>query len=328
MKRRDFFNLIGVAAATWPFSSQAQMTKQVPKIGVLWHAANEQEEAPYLNALRRGLRDLGYVEGHNIVLENRFANEQYERFNAQAAELAALKVNIIVAVTRSAAIAAQRATSTIPIVFILVADPVANKLVASFNRPGGNLTGLSQMALDLTGKRLEIFKEAVGMSRLAFLVNPGDRQYAGVMVDETESAARQLNMTIRPIEVSKPSALEDAFSAMVQDDIKAVSVINDAMFWTERKQIATLAMRHKMPSMFAIRAHVDDGGLISYGPSYHALFHRGAAYIDKILKGEKPADLPVERPTKFELVINMKTAKALGVEISPTVLAHVDEVIE
>jgi ABC-type uncharacterized transport system substrate-binding protein len=328
MRRREFITLLGGAAVARPFPARAQKTRHIPKIGTLWHAGNEQEEAPYLNALRQGLRDLGYVEGHNIVLENRFANEQYERFNAQAAELAALQVQVLVAVTRPAAIAAQRATSTIPIVFVLVADPVANKLVASFNRPGGNLTGLSQMALDLTGKRLEIFKEAIGISRLAFLVNPADRQYARVMVEETESASRQLNMTIRPIEVSKPSDLEGAFSAMVQDDIKAVSVVNDAMFWNERKQIATLAVRHRMPSMFAIRAHVDEGGFISYGPSYHALFHRAAAYIDKILKGERPADLPVERPTKFELVINLKTAKALGLDIPPTLLARADEVIE
>jgi putative ABC transport system substrate-binding protein len=328
MRRREFITLLGGAAVAWPLPARAQKTRHIPKIGTLWHAGNEQEEAPYLNALRQGLRDLGYVEGHNIVLENRFANEQYERFNAQAAELAALQVQVIVAVTRPAAIAAQRATSTIPIVFVLVADPVANKLVASFNRPGGNLTGLSQMALDLTGKRLEIFKEAIGISRLAFLVNPADRQYARTMVEETESASRQLQMAIKPIEVSKPSDLEGAFSAMVQDDIKAVSVINDAMFWNERKQIATLALQHKIPSMFAIRAHVDDGGLISYGPSYHALFHRAAAYIDKILKGETPADLPVERPTKFELVINLKTAKALGLDLPATVLARADEVIE
>ena len=326
--RRQFITLIGWAAAAWPVTARAQRTEHIPKIGVLWHAANEQEEAPYLNALRKGLRDLGYVEGHSIVLENRFANEQYELFNAQAAELAALKVHVLVAVTRSSAIAAQRATSTIPIVFILVADPVANKLVATFNRPRGNITGLSQMALDLTGKRLEIFKEATGISRLAFLVNPADRQYARVMVEETESASRHLNMTIKTIEVSKPSDLEGAFSAMVQDDIKAVSVINDAMFWNERKQIATLALRNKMPSMFAIRAHVDEGGLISYGPSYHALFNRAATYIDKILKGERPADLPVERPTKFELVINLKAAKAIGLEVPPTLLARADEVIE
>jgi putative ABC transport system substrate-binding protein len=219
MRRREFITVLGGAAVAWPLPARAQRTEHTPKIGVLWHAANEQEEAPYLNALRKGLRDLGYVEGHNIVLENRFANEQYERFNAQAAELAALKVHVLVAVTRSSAIAAQRATSSIPIVFILVADPVANKLVASFNRPGGNITGLSQMALDLTGKRLEIFKEAIGASRLAFLINPADRQYARVMVEETESAARQLNMTIKSVEVSKPSDLEDVFSAMVQDDI-------------------------------------------------------------------------------------------------------------
>lgn len=172
MERREFMTILGGAAAAWPLPALAQKAKHIPKIGVLWHAGNEQQEAPYLNALRQGLRDLGYLEGQNIVLENRFANEQYERFNTLSAELAALKVDVLVAVTRPAALAAQRATSTIPIVFILVADPVANKLVASLNRPGGNLTGLSQMALDLTGKRLEILKEVVGIGRLAFLVNP------------------------------------------------------------------------------------------------------------------------------------------------------------
>jgi putative tryptophan/tyrosine transport system substrate-binding protein len=279
-------------------------------------------------ALRQGLRDLGYVEGRNIVLENRFANEQYERFNALAAELAALKVDVLVSVTIPAALAAQRATTSIPIVFILVADPVATKLVNSFNRPGGNVTGLSQLALDLTGKRLEIFKEAIGVSRVAFIVNPTNQQYARASVEETEAASRILQMTIKPIEVSKASDLEGAFSAMAQDGIKAVSVLNDGMLWNERKQIAALALRHQMASMFAIRSHVDEGGLMSYGPNSPALFRRAATYIDKILKGENPAVIPVERPTRIELVINLKTAKSLGITVPPSLLTRADEVIE
>jgi len=328
MKRREFMTVLGGVAVTWPLAAGAQQKTKIPTIGVLWHAGSEQEEAPFLNALRQGLRDLGYLEGQNIAIENRFPAEQYERFNALASELAGLNVDVLVAVTQPAALAAQRATTTIPVVFILVPDPVAVKLVESFGRPGGHITGLSQMALDLTAKRLEIFREAISLPRLALLVNPGNREFVRRSIEETEAAAAHLRVNVKPIEVSKPAGLENAFSQIAQDGIKGAIVLSDGMFWNERKQIAALALQHQVASMFAIRDHVVEGGLISYGPSFPALFQRAATYIDKILKGENPSELPVERPTKFQLVINLKAAKALGIDIPTSLLVGADEVIE
>ena len=327
MDRRTFITILG-GTVTWPLAAGAQQKPKKPTIGVLWHAGSEQEEAPFLNALRQGLRDLGYLEGQNIAIENRFPAEQYERFNALASELAGLNVDVLVAVTQPAALAAQRATTTIPVVFILVSDPVAVKLVESFGSPGGHITGLSQMALDLTAKRLEMFREAITLPRLALLVNPGNREFVRRSIEETEAATAHLGVTVKPIEVSKPADLENAFSQIAQDGIKGVVVLSDGMFWNERKQIAALALRYQVASMFAIRDHVIEGGLISYGPSFPALFRRAATYIDKILKGENPSEVPVERPTKFQLVINLKTAKALGLDVPPTLLARADEVIE
>ena len=325
MRRREFIMALS-AAATWPSSARAR--KKIPTIGVLWHAGSEQEEAPFLNALRQGLSNLGYLEGQNIVIENRFPAEQYERFNALASELVGLDVDVLVAVTQPAALAVQRATTTIPVVFILVSDPVAIRLVESFSRPGGHITGLSQMALDLTAKRLEIFREAIALPQLALLVNPGNREFARRSIEETEVAAAHVGVTVQAIEVSKPAGLENAFSQIAQDGIKGVVVLSDGMFWNERKQIAALPLRHQLASMFAIRDHAVDGGLISYGPSFPALFLRAATYVDKILTGENPSELPVERPTKFQLVINLKTAKALGLDVPPSLLARADEVIE
>jgi putative tryptophan/tyrosine transport system substrate-binding protein len=227
-----------------------------------------------------------------------------------------------------AALAAQGATTTIPIVFILVPDPVASKLVASFAHPGGNITGLSQMALDLAAKRLEIFKEATGASRTALLLNPANPTFARQSIEETKAAADHLQMSVQPIDARSPDELDHAFTEITQQGINAVIVVSDSMFWNELKRIGELATRHRVASMFAMRDHVDAGGLISYGPSLVAIFRRTATYVDKIIRGEKTAEIPVERPTKFEFAINLNAAKALGLTFPPTVLARADAVIE
>jgi putative ABC transport system substrate-binding protein len=312
-----------------PAAVHSQQTGKISRIGVLWHAGNEDEEKHYLTALRQGFRDLGYAEGRTLMLENRYASEQYERFNAQAAELVALKVDVIVAVTRSAAAAAQRSTATIPIVFVVVPDPVGMKLVASLARPGGNITGLTQMGTDIIAKRIEFFKEAVpGLSRVGLLLNPGDPVVARRNLDEARAAASHLNIAMLPIEVRAPADFPAAFAAIDRARVDGVVTGIDPMMYNERKRIAELARARGLPTMVHIGEMVDDGGLMSYAPNYPALFRRVAVYVDKILKGTKPADLPVEQPTKFDLVVNLKTARALGLTIPPSIVLRADRVIE
>ena len=329
MRRRDFVTLVSGAAVAWPLAARSQRSRRLPTIGVLWHASNEQEEAPYLGAFRQGLNDLGYVESKNVILENRFAAERYERFNELAAELVHLNVDVLVAVTRPAALAAQRATTTTPVVFILVPDPVASKLVESLARPGRNITGVSQIALDLIAKRLQLLKETVaGLSSVAVLVNPGDPDDARRYIEEARAAATTLNVAIHSIEVGTPEALDEAFSAIARDRHGGVIVTNDPMYFNERIRIAELGTARRLPVVSFSRAMAASGSLISYGADIPALFRRGAALAIRILQGAKPADLPVELPTKFEFIINMKTARALGLEVLPTLLARADEVIE
>jgi putative tryptophan/tyrosine transport system substrate-binding protein len=328
MRRREFVAILG-SAATWPLAARGEQPRRLPTVGVLWHANNEQEEAPYLGAFRQGLNDLGYVESKNVVLENRFAAERYERFNELAAELVRADVDVLVAVTRPAALAAQRATTTIPIVFILVPDPVASKLVDSLARPGRNITGVSQIALDLIAKRLQLLKETVaGLSSVAVLVNPGDPGDARRYIDEARAAGASLNLTIHPVEAGTPEDLDGAFSAIARDHREGVILTNDPMYFNERRHIGELGMSLRMPVISFSRAMAASGSLMSYGADVPALFRRGAALAIRTLQGAKPADLPVELPTKFEFVVNLKTAKALGLEVSPTLLARADAVIE
>jgi ABC-type uncharacterized transport system substrate-binding protein len=325
MKRREFITLLCGAATTWPIAARAL---QVPKIGLLWHAGSEREEAVNLGAVRQGFKDLGYVEDQNIKLINTFAAEQYERFNANAAKLVALPVDVLVAVTTPAALAAQRATKTIPIVFVGSIDPIELKLVRSIARPGGNVTGITNLAVDLTAKRLEVLKEVVPSAmRVGQLVNSSNPANARRFVAESEAAAAKLKLTIQPIEVGTPDDLERAFAA-IDGHIDAMSVPNDGMFYNERRHIAELALAHRVPLMIAWKEAVQVGALIAYGPSSTKIYGRVPYYVDKILKGTKPADLPVELPTDFELFINAKTAKALGVTIPPRLLSRADEVIE
>jgi putative tryptophan/tyrosine transport system substrate-binding protein len=328
MRRRDFITVLGGAAATWPLMAHAQHIARVLTVGILWHGGSIEEEAIYLTQIQQGLQALGYVEGRNITLANTFADEQYERFNSNAVELVRRKVDVLVAVTLPAALAAQRATNIIPIVFILVADPVAAKLVASLARPGSNITGLSQLSVDLLAKRLELFKETVSpLSEIALLVNPSDSITTQRTVEQARIAAERLGITIRRIEARQPDQIERAFSS-IQVGVSGMIVQPDGLFFRERKRIAELALKRKIPTLVFTSTMVEDGGLMAYGANIPAIFRRSAAYVDKILKGAKPSELPVELPTQFEFAINLKTAKTIGLTISPTILTRADKVVE
>jgi putative ABC transport system substrate-binding protein len=329
MRRREFITLLGGGAAAWPLVAGAQQSRHLPVVSLLWHAGSAEEEAVYLGAVRQGLSDHGYVEGQNVTLENRFPAEIPERFVSLAAELAALNVNVLVAINRIAALAAQRATTTIPIVFVAVPDPVGSKLVASLAHPGGNITGLTNFAYDLTAKRVEFLKAVVPtVSHVALLVNPNDRDSAKTYIEESYAAANKLGLILQPVEVRTPSDLLSAFSKTIDDQVDGVVVSQDGLFYAARKVIADLALARKLPLAVYSRETVDAGALLSYGPSNYRIFRASGAYIDKILKGAKPVDLPVEQPTKFEFIINLKTAKALGLDLSPILLSRADEVIE
>jgi putative ABC transport system substrate-binding protein len=329
MRRREFITLVGGAAASWPLAARGQPTRKMPRVGVLWHAGSAEEEAIYLGALQQGFNDLGYIDGKTIALEHRFPNEQPERFASLAAELAALRVDVLVAVTLPAALAAQRATTTIPIVFILVPEPVRSKLVNSFARPGGNITGLTQIAVELSAKRLELLKEAFPrMTRVALLVNANDQQAMHRFMDETKTAATALGLDVQPVEVRSLGDFEQAFDKMVDSRLEGIVVYPDGLVYQGRTLMAQYARTRHLPLMVFSRESLVAGALMSYGPDYQNIFRRAAVYVDKILKGEKPADLPVELPTKFQFFINLKTAKALGIDVPPTLLTRADEVIE
>jgi putative ABC transport system substrate-binding protein len=326
MRRREFITLLGGAVA-WPLTAGA--ADKIPKVGVLWHAANEEEEAEFLSAVRDGFRNLGYIEGKNILLINRFANEQYDRFNSLATELAALNVDVIFAVTEPAALAAQRATKDIPIVFVVVPDPVAVKLVNSLARPGSNLTGVATLGTSLVAKRYEFFKQAVpNLSRVALLVNTGDQETVRRVVEGSKTASSHLGLSVEPITARTPAEIDAAFETAARNKVDGVFLTPDAMYYNERKRISNQGIMHHLPTMCVHGLFVEAGGLISYGPNFPTLFRRATDYVHRILGGAKPHDMPVEQPTKFELAINLKTAKALGLEISPMLLTHADVVIE
>jgi putative tryptophan/tyrosine transport system substrate-binding protein len=327
LRRREFIALLAGTVGTWPKFISAQ--PHTPRVGILWHGANEEEEAIYLGAVRQGLNDFGYVEGKNIILENRFPAEMPERFISLAAELAASRVDILVAINRFAALAAQRATTIIPIIFVAVPDPVGAKLVASLSRPGGNITGLSNFATDLTAKRVEFLKDIVpSMSHVALLVNPNDKKTSQVYIQEAQSAAEKLEIALYPVEVRAPSDLEPAFLNMRDRQVDGMVVSQDGVFYVTREKIANLALNYRLPAVTYSRETVDAGALASYGPSNYGIFRRSGYYIDKILKGAKPSDLPVEQPTTFEYIVNLKTARALGFTVPQWILLRADEVIE
>ena len=310
-----------------PLATRAQQPVKKPRVGMLWHAGNAEEEAIFLAAFRQGLADAGYIEGHNIVVEHRFPNEIPERFHTMAEELARLNPDVLAAAGQPPSLALQQATSTIPIVFISVYDPVGVGLVNNLARPAGNLTGLSNP--DLIGKRLEIFKEVFpDLSRVAVLLNATNPSYLRRYVAAVEVDARNLGLTIQPLEAKEPADLDRAFSAITSDAGTGVAAMADVMFYNERKRIAELALKSRLPTLFHNEEFVRSGGFMSYGANISALFRRAGYYIDKIIKGAKPGDLPVELPTLYRFFVNLGTAKALGLNVPPTLLTRADEVIE
>jgi putative ABC transport system substrate-binding protein len=328
MNRRRFTLLTANFAASLASPAYAQRAERVPVIGVLWHAANAEEELPYSAPLRQGFTDLGYVEGKNIIFEERYPAEQLDRYDPLAAELVRLKVDALVAIGIPAALAFQRATSTIPIVFVAVADPVGLKLVSSLARPGGNITGLSSINFDLTAKRVEILKEAIpSLSRVAILLNPSSPYEGPRWMSAIQPIADRLQLSLETIEARSAEELGKAFPKMA-GRFDAVIVIGSNLYALEKKRIAELALDNKLPTMMPFDLFVEDGGLISYSQPWAAMFRHTATYVDKILHGAQPVDLPVEQPTKFELVINLKTAKALGLEIPVNLLGRADRIIE
>jgi putative tryptophan/tyrosine transport system substrate-binding protein len=307
-----------------PLAAQAQRPGKIPRIGVLHPGA---ASSPLVEAFRHGLHDLGYVEGETVHIEYRFAAGQFERLPALAAELAQLPVDVLVT-DGPGALAARHATATIPIVFAVFAAPVEEGLVASLARPGGNVTGLSTRSGELATKRLELLMTVVpSLRRLGILWNPGRPAYA-LQIQELQTVSARVGIPVDVLEVRSPQEFDHAFQALGDTGGGAVIVLDDALFFTERTRIATLAAQRQLPAIYGNRGFVDAGGLLSYGPNFPALFRQAATFVDKILKGAKPADLPVEQPTQFELVINLQTAQTLGLTIPPLLLFQADEVIK
>ncbi|MBI4487519.1 MAG: ABC transporter substrate-binding protein [Deltaproteobacteria bacterium] len=306
--------------------AQAQQAKKVHRIGFL-SLSSASGNLPRIEAFRQGLRELGYVEGQSFVIDYPYAEGKSDRLPNLAADLVSLKVDVIVAPGTGPVSAAKQATRTIPIVMVNAADPVGDGFVSSLARPGGNITGLTNIAPDLSGKRLELLKEAVPKaSRMAILWNPVVQQRI-IEFKQTQVAARALGLQLQSAEARAANDLEPAFSAMTEGRANALIVLGDGMFNANRTRILDLAAKGRLPAMYNAEEYVLAGGLMVYGPSTNDLSRRAAMYVDKILKGAKPADLPVEQPTKFELVVNLKTAKAIGVKIPPAVLARADKVI-
>jgi len=311
-----------------PCAAAGQQGGKIPRIGWLSPRPPPSESEPLLNTFREGLRELGWVEGQNIAMEYRWAEGRYERLPDLAAELVHLQVDVIVALITPAALAAQHATKTIPIVMVAVHDPVGSGLVASLARPGGNVTGLSNLSPALVGKQLEFLTELLPtVSQVAVLWNPTSPGHV-LMVREADGAARALGVQLHLLEARGPEEFDSAFAAMTSAHVGALLVLGDAMFFVHRTRLIDLAAKSRLPAMYGSRGLVEAGGLIGYGPTFPENFRRAATYVDKILKGTKPADLPVEQPTKFELVINLKTANELGLTIPPTLLFQADEVIK
>jgi putative ABC transport system substrate-binding protein len=314
-----------LALLTAPLAAEAQTAGRVYRVGYLgWRASWCADQA-----LKDGLRELGYVEGRNLAIECRDAGGRYDRLPAAAAELVGLKVDVIVALSHANAFAAKAATATIPIVMLASGEPVAAGLVASLARPGGNMTGLTYYATELSAKRLELLKEvAPRVARVAVMDNPTAAYLNFPFLRDTERAAQVLGLQLHVMRVGEPNEVERVFTLAAKEGVDALFVLPDLMFSTQAKQIAELAMKHRWPTMAWGKWFAHEGALMAYAADYADLGRRAAVYVDKILKGRKPADLPVEQPTKFQLIINLKTAKALGLTIPQSVLARADEVIQ
>jgi putative ABC transport system substrate-binding protein len=329
MERRTFLATLAGGLLAAPLAAEAQPREKVPRVGYLSPGSpSEPFRRRRFEAFRQGLRELGYVEGQNVAIESRWAEGRYDRYPALADDLVRFKVDVIVAVGGRATQDAQRATRTIPIVMSVVIDPVGSGLVASLARPGGSVTGLTIMASDLVGKQLELLKEVVPkVSRVALLWNPANPGSAP-QSREAETAARALGVRLQPLEARGPQEIDSAFAAMTRERAGALLILADAIFLNQRRQIAELAAKRRLPAVYGNGEHAEAGGLMAYSANLLDLERRAATFVDKILKGAKPADLPVEQPRKFELVINLKTAKALGLTIPQSLLLRADEVIQ
>ena len=327
MRRRKFITMLGSAAAL-PLATHAQQTPKMPRVGWLSPGSATTDEN-FLASFRDGLRELGWVAGQNIATEPRWAEGRFERLPDLAAELVRLKVDVIVANVTQASLAAKHATATIPIVMVGVGDPLGSGLVDNLARPSGNVTGPSSMLAEASFKQLALLKETVpSASPVAVLWNPANPVWQAAALKQTDAAGRAVGLRIQLVEARGPDELEAAFASMTRERAGALFVPADIIFVRHAQQMADLAARHRLPAMYGFREHVLAGGLMSYAASFTVMFKRAAAFVDKILKGSKPADLPVEHPTKFELVLNLKTAKALGITIPQSLLLRADDVIQ
>jgi len=325
MRRRAFISLLGGAVA-WPLAARAQQQAKLPTIG-LWGPSTLSAASQRVARFVQRLRELGWIEGRTVAIEYRWAEGRNERAAEIAAEFVRLKVDVIVAQGTPSVIAAKQATSVIPIVFAAVGDPVGSGLVANLSRPGGNVTGLSTQQTDTASKRIELFREMVpGLRRLAIMGNVGNPAVE-LELSEVQSTARALGLEATAFELLRAEDIAPAFDAL-KGRADALYVCGDPLVFTNRIRVNTLAQGARLPTMYLLGEYVEAGGLMSYGPSVPDLYRRAADFVDKILRGAKPADIPVEQPTKFDLIINITTAKALGLEIPPTLLARADEVIE
>ena len=327
--RRKFVLALVSAALATPFAPLAQQPTKIPRIGFMHPASPEGVGGVHLQAFRAGLRELGYVEGKNIQLEIRWGEGKLERMPALAAELVQLKVDVILAATSPSVVAARQATQTIPIVMPTSSDPVGDGLVASLAHPGGNITGLSVMSAEMGEKRIQLLKEMFPKvsHAMAVLWNPN---YVGMRArfEQAKVIAPAVGLTVRSVEVRDGRELDAAFEAIIREHPEALLLLVDPFTLSQRERIAAFAAEQRLPAIYEASDFVDAGGLISYGPNIPDQYRRAAAYVDKILKGAKPADLPIEQPTKFELVVNMRAAKALGIRIPDSILLRADRVIE
>jgi putative tryptophan/tyrosine transport system substrate-binding protein len=327
MRRREFITLLGGAAVGWPFAVSAQQVGKIWRIGLLSALSRETSSRLYAG-FQQGMRDLGYVEGKDFVIEWRSVEGNYERFPEIAAEFIRLKVDVIVTGVSAAVPPLKAATSTIPIVMAYSIDPVGNRFVASLAHPGGNITGLASSSDDTAPKQLELLATVVpNTSRIGLLGNPSNTTYPSVL-KTAQGAAQKTGLSLVPIEARSPQQIENAFAAFARERVPAVMFAGDAVFFEQRQRIAELALANRLATMFSQREYAVVGGLMSYGENVADFFRRAAPYVDKILKGANPGDLPIDQPTKFNLVINRKTADTLGVTIPPQLYIFADEIIE
>jgi putative tryptophan/tyrosine transport system substrate-binding protein len=328
VNRREFITLLGGAAA-WPLAARAQQHERMRRIGFIAGASRPASlEASQFGGFQQGMREHGYVEDKDIVMEWRFADAKPERYSEFAAEFVRLKVDVIVVGTPAALRAVQQATSTTPIVMGYSVDPVGNGFVASLARPGGNTTGLASSQDDATPKQVELLTTAVpNLSRVGLLANPDSPNFVPVL-QNVRAAAQEVGLVLVPMEIRSPQDVSSAFATLASERVGALMVMSDALTVMQRQRIAELALRDRLPTIFPLREYVVAGGLMAYGENIRDFFRRAAFYVDRILKGAKPMDLPIEQPTRFFLTINLKTARALGLDIPATLLARADEVIE